>query len=128
VRQGIYLLQAAVERDRGQGYGDAVLALLHTLNRDWHPALAAARAARSMGVEVFPGSTDLCLLAAQFGVGTPYAELDPIVDWAPFIAPEEAGAGHLERLPAVEGGPYPRFPDGVLVYYIACDPVYFLEY
>ncbi len=128
VRQAIFLLQQAITRDRRLAYGHAALALLHTLNRDWGPALAAAHAARSLGVEAFRGSNDLCILAAQFGTGTPYSELDPVLDWSPFTASAEAGSGHLDRLPSLEGLPYPQFPENVLVYFIACDPRYFQEY
>jgi tetratricopeptide (TPR) repeat protein len=128
VRQAISLLQQAVTREPNLAYGHAVLALLHTLNRDWTPALAAAFVARSLGAEAFPGSNDLCVLSAQLATNTPHAELDPVFDWRPFTAPAEAGSTHLERLPTLEGGPYPRFPENVLVYFIACDPRYFLEY
>ena len=128
VRQAIFLLQQAVMRDRRLGYGHAALALLHTLNRDWGPALTAAHVARSLGAEAFRGSNDLCVLAAQFGTGIAYSELDPVFDWSPLTASAEAGSGHLDRLPPVEGVPYPRFPENILVYFIACDPRYFLEY
>ena len=130
--QAMHLMQQALLLNPRLGYAQSALALLCTLNRDWEPALAAARTARTLAVEVFSGVNDLCILAAQFGNGTPYLELEPVFDWAPFIAPdgdgEGNGSGHLDLLPRVEGGPHPQFPAETLVYYIACDPRYFLEY
>src|SRR5262245_996178 len=128
VRQAIELLQQAVSGDRSLGYGYAALALLHTLNRDWEPALTAAREARDLGTETFRDSNELCILAAQLGLGVPYSELESVFDWRPLIAPADAGFGHLDRLPAVEGGPCPSFSENFLVYFITCDPRYFLEY
>lgn len=127
VRQGIYLLQQAVIRDPRLGYGHAVLALLYTLNQDWQPALAAGYVARNLGSEAFPGANDLCILAAQFGTGTPCAELDPVFDWSAFTAAVH-GSSHLEDLPRLEGIPFAQYPDNSLVYFIACDPTYFFEY
>jgi tetratricopeptide (TPR) repeat protein len=127
-RGAIRLLEAATAGDPQLGYGHAALALLYTLNRDWQRALAAARAARERGAEVFAGATDLCVLAAQFGLGCCARELDPVFDWSAFeIAAEEAGA-RLSRLPALERAGFERFPERALVFFVACDRTYLEEH
>ncbi len=128
LRQAIYLLEQAVAANPRLGYAQGVLALLHTLNRDWKTALAAAKAARRLGAEVFAGANDLCILAAQFGLGGDIKELDPVFDWSAFCGPVEIRDRHLERLPALQGGAFPQFSTGVLIFFICCDPSYFFDY
>ncbi|MCL6640583.1 MAG: hypothetical protein K6T92_04330, partial [Candidatus Rokubacteria bacterium] len=127
-RRSIRLLEAATAGDPGLGYGHAALALLYTLNRDWERALAAARCARERGAQVFEGATDLCVLAAQFGLGYSARELDPVFDWRAFEAPAEEARQHLSRLPALERAGFERFPDRALVFFVACDRTYLEEH
>ena len=124
----IYLLQRAVALNPALGYGHAALALLHTLNREWSPALAAALTARNLREEVFPGATDLCVLGAQLGTGCAVPALDPIFDWSTLAAPPAAIAWQVDELPPVEGLPLPSFPEHATVYFVPCDPRYFFEY
>jgi tetratricopeptide (TPR) repeat protein len=128
VREGVYLLQQALARNPGLGYGHAALALLYTLNRDWRPALAAALEARSLGVEVFRDATDLCLLAAQLGSGCPVPALHPIFDWSALASRPAAAEWQVDELPPVAGLPLPSFPEHATVYFVPSDPKYFFEY
>ena len=124
----IYLLQQAVALNPALGYGHAALALLHTLNREWPPALEAALKARTLREDVFPGATDLCILGAQLGSGHPIPALDPILDWSALATPPDAITWEVDELPPVEGPPLPTFPQHAMVYFVACDPRYFFEY
>lgn len=128
LRQAIHLLEKAVAANPRLGYAQSALALLHTLNRDWEIALAAAQAARRLGAEVFSGANDLCILAAQFGLSGDVGELDPVFDWSAFCGPDEIRDKHLERLPVLQGDAFPKFPTGVLIYFICCDAQYFFDH
>jgi hypothetical protein len=128
VRQAIHLMQHVLARNPRLGYAHAALSLLYTLNHDWRPALAAALEARRLGAEVFPGATDLCVLAGQLGTGVAGSELDPVFDWSAFAEPAVSAPPPPGPLPPVEGLPFPGFAPDRFIYFIACDPRYFFEY
>jgi hypothetical protein len=128
VTAAIFLLEHAVKAHPGLGYAHAVLALAHTLNLDWQPALTSAKGARDLGAEAFQGSTDLCVLAAQFGLRYSFTELDPVFDWSAFDRREEDGGDLLHQLPRCSGNTHPRFASGSLVYLVCCDTDYLLTH
>jgi tetratricopeptide (TPR) repeat protein len=127
VGQAIYLIERAVKANPALGYAHALLALLYTLNRDWKRALASAMAARHMTAEVFPGSTDLCLVSSQLGLRYSFGELDPVFDWSAFtgVRDESESSGEL---PQCMGNIRPRFARDSLVYLICCDTDYFMTH
>ena len=127
-RRAMWLLEKAIAADAHLAYAHAALALLRTLNRDWSMALAAAKRARVLGAEVFPGANDLCVIASQLGLGTNIPDLDPLFDWSALSGAHVPGASRLECLPLIEGDAFPQFPAGVLVCFIACDSRYLLDH
>jgi tetratricopeptide (TPR) repeat protein len=122
----MFLLEHAVKANPALGDAHAVLALVQTLNLDWQPALASAKAARKLGAEAFQGSTDLCVLAAQFGLRYSFSELDSVFDWSAFHRLEEGDGDLLHQLSPCSGNTHPRFAHGRLVYLICCDTDYLL--
>lgn len=126
VRAGMRLISETLRSDARLGLGHAVLALLHTLDQAWAEALPSGFAARELGAEVFPDSTDLCIVSAQLGLGYSARELDPVFDWQPLEAAQSADPSDL--LPPVQGLPFPAFPHAAVVYFIACDTVYLVQH
>jgi tetratricopeptide (TPR) repeat protein len=126
VRQAIYLTERAVKANPALSYAHALLALLYTLNREWKPALASATAARRLTAEVFPGSTDLCLVSSQLGLRYSFGELDPVFDWSAFTGVR--GESESGQLPQCMGNIRPSFARGSLVYLICCDTDYFMTH
>jgi Tfp pilus assembly protein PilF len=122
------LLQRAVALAPESGYGHAVLALLYTLNHDWNHALDAAQTARRLGADAFSGSTELCILAGQFGTLVPCERLDPVFEWRAFADDTRHEGAAADGLPPMEGTLPFALPRDALVLYVACDPAYFFKY
>jgi tetratricopeptide (TPR) repeat protein len=127
VRAAIWLIEHALTVNADLAYGHALLALLYTLNRDWKPAVAAAAAARKTATEAFPGATDLCLLAAQFGLSYPFSDLDMVFDWSAFTGKNEEITS-TERLPECRGNTCPTVAQESLIYLVCCDTDYFFTH
>ncbi|MGZ5150496.1 MAG: hypothetical protein ACXWC5_10750, partial [Burkholderiales bacterium] len=127
VRQAICVIERAVAANAALGYAHALLALLYTLNREWKLALDSAKAARDLTAEVFPGATDLCLIASQLGLRYPFTELDSVFDWSAFIGGSDQGDS-LGQLPECMGNVHPTFAKDSLVYLICCDTDYLMTH
>jgi len=123
-----WLLEHAVAANTGLGYAHAALGILCTLNREWTTALTEARAARAVETESFAGANDLCILAAQLGLGTPVEDLDPLFDWSAFSVSSPTIQSAIGSLPEIEGDAASHFPPDALVCFIACDSRYLTEH
>jgi tetratricopeptide (TPR) repeat protein len=124
----VRLFQHAAVDDPASGYPRAALALIHTLNRNWDAAIREANAARQSGVEVFPESNNFCLLAAALAHGKPPGTWDAYLDWRPLTADRAGASACLDGLPRIDPAQLAlprRYP---LVFFIACDEVYFRDY